>query len=61
MVCSNCGGAVEMTNAPTETSMGKEFTEEYECVHCGATGRISGTVGQPVARWNKTGRVFGGA
>jgi len=60
MSCANCGNAVQMDQDRSDntTELGAEFSEYYECFHCGGTGRIDGTVGQPPKNWNKTGVVF---
>jgi len=60
MTCANCGNPVEMDDEQTDatTELGATFQEVYECPHCGARGRIKGTVGEPAHTWNRSGMVF---
>jgi len=55
--CAQCGGVIEMTASEGGVTEGN-FTERYECINCGATGRISGDAEHPARQWNRHGPVF---
>jgi hypothetical protein len=60
MTCEHCGSvAVELVDETGGTKSGR-FVEKYECVDCGARGRISGRAAAPAREWSRTGQLFTG-
>jgi len=57
MPCKQCNGALELTQSSGGVKEG-QFTEQYKCVQCGATGRISGHAEDPAHQWRHSGRAF---
>jgi len=55
--CANCGGAVELVESDGGVETG-EFTEEYACVECDATGKVTGHAENPPSEWTRYGTVF---
>ena len=55
--CAQCGGVIEMIDSEGGVTEG-HFTERYECVNCGATGRITGDVDEPARQWDCYGPAF---
>lgn len=59
MTCNNCGSSLKPVNIPEPEESG-HFTEEYECVNCGAKGFVSGKEQQAPHKWNKYGAAYEG-
>jgi len=54
MPCNNCKATLELIESNGGTKEG-QFSEHYQCVQCGAQGRIYGEASDPPHQWNKTG------
>lgn len=57
MTCEQCGAAMVISDSNGGTNPGDTFTEYWECAN-GHTGTVSGTVGDEVQSWNRSGPVF---
>lgn len=57
MPCQQCGDSLAMTDQEGGIKQG-QFAEEYQCVGCGATGRIKGEAGNASTMWDYTGPAF---
>jgi hypothetical protein len=57
--CANCGGVTDLEEQSGGTTEGR-FSEEYQCVQCGAKGWIRGEASAPPQEWTRTGQVFNG-
>jgi hypothetical protein len=56
--CAQCGSLdIDCVESSGGVEAG-DFTEEWQCGSCGATGVIKGEASDPPHEWDKTGEVF---
>jgi len=56
MTCAKCGHPLEPVDIPEATDKGP-FTEEWQCVGCGARRYVRGNEEEPAHKWDE----YGGA
>ena len=60
MTCKNCNNGVLEPKHVDEAKESGHFSEEWECVTCGASGYIHGREEEMPNKWDRFGAAFDG-